>query len=60
MTAAERLENLLNGKPVDRPPFMPAIYDLKSVFLGSAPHTFGQKEQDIIEALTFEAEKLER
>jgi uroporphyrinogen decarboxylase len=59
MTAAERLENLLMGKTVDRPPFMPAIYDLKPTFLHSASHTFGQKEQDIIDALTFEAEQLE-
>ena len=59
MTAAERLENLLVGKTVDRPPFMPAIYDLKPTFLQSASYTFGQKEQDIIDALTFEAEKLE-
>jgi uroporphyrinogen decarboxylase len=59
MTAAKRLENLLLGKPVDRPPFMPAIYDLKPAFLQSASHTFGQKEQDIIDALTFEAERLE-
>jgi uroporphyrinogen decarboxylase len=59
MTAAERLEDLLNGKPVDRPPFMPAIYDLKPAFLQSASHSFGQRDQDIIEALTFEAERLE-
>jgi uroporphyrinogen decarboxylase len=59
MTATQRLENLLNGKPVDRPPFMPAIYDLKPAFLQAAPHTFGQKKQDIIDALIFEAEQLE-
>ncbi len=59
MTATERLENLLNGKPVDRPPFMPAIYDLKPAFLQAAPHTFGQKKQDIIDALIYEAERLE-
>jgi uroporphyrinogen decarboxylase len=59
MTATERLENLLNGNPVDRPPFMPAIYDLKPAFLHAAPHTFGQTKQDIIDALIFEAEDLE-
>jgi len=59
MTATERLENLLNEKPVDRPPFMPAIYDLKPAFLQADPFTFGQKKQDIIDALTFEAEELE-
>jgi uroporphyrinogen decarboxylase len=59
MTATERLENLLHGNPVDRPPFMPAIYDLKPAFLHAAPHTFGQNQQDIIDALIFEAEQLE-
>jgi uroporphyrinogen decarboxylase len=59
MTATERLENLLNGKAVDRPPFMPAIYDLKPAFLQADPFTFGRKKQDIIDALTFEAEELE-
>ena len=58
MTAVERLENLLNGKPVDRPPFMPAIYDLKPTFVHAASHTFGQTELDIISALEFEAEQL--
>lgn len=59
MTATQRLENLLNGKPFDRPPFMPAIYDLKPAFLDADPFTFGQTKQDIIEALIFEAEGLE-
>jgi uroporphyrinogen decarboxylase len=59
MTATERLENLLKGKPVDRPPFMPAIYDLKPVFIQASPHYFGQKKQDLTDALVFEAEQLE-
>lgn len=58
MTAVERLENLLKGKTVDRPPFMPAIYDLKPTFVHATSHTFGQTEQDIINALVFEAEQL--
>ena len=58
MTATERLENLLSGQCVDRPPFMPAIYDLKPSFLNRAPHTFGQNEKDIKDALIFEAEQL--
>jgi uroporphyrinogen decarboxylase len=59
MTARERLIKLLNGEPVDRPPFMPAIYDLKPALLHRDPHTFGQATRDITEALVFEAEKLE-
>jgi len=59
MTATERLENLLHGKPVDRPPFMPAIYDLKPALINAEPHNFGQNRQDIIDALIFEADQLE-
>ena len=59
MTPAERLENLLNGNPVDRPPFMPAIYDLKPSFLKMPPYTFGQNKQDIIDALLYEADQLQ-
>ncbi len=59
MTPAERLENLLNGKPVDRPPFMPAIYDLKPSLLNVPAHTFGQEPQEIIDALIYEADQLQ-
>ena len=59
MTALERLENLLAGNEIDRPPFMPAIYDLKPSFVGSPSHTFGQETQEIIDALTFEVEQLD-
>ncbi len=59
MTALERLENLLAGKEIDRPPFMPAIYDLKPAFVQSSSHTFGQNKQEIIDALTFEVEQLD-
>lgn len=59
MTATERLEHLLTGQPVDRPPFMPAIYDLKPSFLQAPAHTFGQNMKDIIDALVYEAEQLE-
>ena len=59
MTPSERLENLLTGNYTDRPPFIPAIYDLKPSFLNAAPHTFGQKAEDIINALTYEAEQLD-
>jgi len=59
MTATERLENLLKGEPVDRPPFIPAIYDLKPTFLKADPHLFGQKEEEITAALIFEAEQLD-
>ncbi len=57
MTAKERLENLLTGRPVDRPPFMPAIYDLKPSLIQSPSHLFGQDEEGIIRALSYEAEQ---
>jgi uroporphyrinogen decarboxylase len=38
---------------------MPAIYDLKPALLQAAPFFFGQKQEDIIESLIFEAEQLE-
>jgi uroporphyrinogen decarboxylase len=59
MTATERLENLLTGQTVDRPPFMPAIYDLKPALLKAPPHTYGQNKQEIIDALVYEADELE-
>ncbi len=59
MTATERFINLLNGKTVDRPPFLPAIYDLKPILAGCAPHTFGQKKEEVINALLYEATELD-
>ena len=59
MTALERLENLLAGNKIDRPPFMPAIYDLKPALLGSSSHKFGQQSKEVIDALTFEVESLD-
>ena len=59
MNYKQRLINLLKGQPVDRPPFMPAIYDLKPVFINTPLHSFGQDEEQLIQALTYEAEELE-
>jgi len=58
MTPLLRLQNLLSGKPVDRPPFFPALYDYKAGLAGVPPHLFGQKEDEIIRALSVEAEEL--
>jgi uroporphyrinogen decarboxylase len=58
MTPKQRLENLLSGKPVDRPPFFPAIYDYKSTLAKTAPHLFGQNERELFFALRQEAEAL--
>jgi len=59
MNYKQRLTSLLNRLPVDRPPFMPAIYDLKPVFINAPLHTFGQNKKEIISALRFEVEELE-
>lgn len=59
MTAKERLEHLLCGEPADRPPFMPAIYDLKPALIHAPAHTFAQHEGELIRALSFEAEELD-
>jgi uroporphyrinogen decarboxylase len=59
MTPTERFVNLLTGKKVDRPPFMPAIYDLKPSFINVPPHLFGQSQSEISEALAFEAEHMD-
>ena len=58
MNCRDRLIKLLQGEKVDRPPFMPAIYDLKPVFIDAPLHTFGQDEGGLIRALSYEAEKL--
>jgi uroporphyrinogen decarboxylase len=58
MNYRERLIKLLNGKKVDRPPFMPAIYDLKPVLINASPYSFGQNIKELIQALTYEAEEL--
>ena len=59
MNPKQRLTNLLNGLPVDRPPFFPAIYDLKPVFISAPFHTFGQSKEEIIRALKYEVEVLQ-
>lgn len=58
MNYKQRLVNLLNGLPVDRPPFMPAIYDLKPVLINAPLHTFGQNAEQLIQALSYEVEVL--
>jgi len=59
MNYKHRLIKLLKGHPIDRPPFLPAIYDLKPVFINAPLHTFGQDEEQLIQALDFEVEELE-
>jgi len=37
MTPRQRIEGLLAGKPVDRIPFCPAVYDHKAALIGTTP-----------------------
>lgn len=59
MNYKQRLLHLLNGQPVDRPPFLPAIYDLKPVLIDAPLHTFGQNENELINALRYEVNELQ-
>jgi uroporphyrinogen decarboxylase len=59
MSPKQRLTKLLHHQPIDRPPFLPAIYDLKPIFIGAPLHTFGQNEDDLLHALRYEVEELQ-
>ena len=59
MNCNQRLINLLNHKAVDRPPFLPAIYDLKPSLINAPQHSFGQQKEELLKALAFEAEVLQ-
>ena len=37
MTPRQRIQNLLEGKPVDRTPFCPAVYEHKAALIGAKP-----------------------
>jgi len=37
MTPRQRIQNLLVGKPVDRTPFCPAVYEHKAALIGASP-----------------------
>lgn len=58
MKPKERLENLLAGRPVDRPPFYPALYDFKAGLMGVAPHRFALSSDEVTSALRREAKEL--
>ncbi|MFH0921182.1 MAG: uroporphyrinogen decarboxylase family protein [Fibrobacterota bacterium] len=58
MTPRERLDAMLDGRPVDRPPFFPALYDYKAALAGVPPHLFGQDEASLLRALRLEAAEL--
>jgi uroporphyrinogen decarboxylase len=49
MTGRERVEALLGGSPVDRPPFGPAVYEHKAALIGETPSRLA-RDADLLEA----------
>jgi uroporphyrinogen decarboxylase len=58
MTSKERILALVGGDAVDRPPFMPAIYDLKATLAEVPAHEFGRTVEEVELALQREVELL--
>jgi uroporphyrinogen decarboxylase len=58
MTSKERILALVHGDAVDRPPFMPATYDLKATLAEVPAHEFGRKAEELELALDREVELL--
>jgi uroporphyrinogen decarboxylase len=55
----ERIEALLAGKPVDRPPFVPAVYEHKAALVGSTPSAVARNTMLLEQALARELELYE-
>jgi uroporphyrinogen decarboxylase len=56
VTGRERIERLLAGRPADRPPFCPAVYEHKAALIGTSPSRLA-RDPDLLErALLREAE----
>jgi uroporphyrinogen decarboxylase len=56
MTPRQRIENLLAGRPADRVPFCPAIYEHKAALVGATPSNLS-RDVDLFErALVHEVE----
>lgn len=58
MTPRERLEALLRGEAVDRPPFFPALYDYKAASARVPAHEFGTEDGRLDAAFRAEVEQL--
>lgn len=58
MTSKERILALVRGDAVDRPPFMPAIYDLKATLAEVPACEFGRNADEVVLALEREVEQL--
>ncbi len=56
MTPRQRIENLLAGRPADRVPFCPAIYEHKAALIGTTPSTMSRDAGLFEKALAREVE----
>ncbi|MCX6559779.1 MAG: hypothetical protein NTZ26_04625 [Candidatus Aminicenantes bacterium] len=56
MNGRERIAALLAGKPVDRPPFVPAVYEHKAALVGSTPSAVARNTMLLEQALARELE----
>ncbi len=56
MTGRERIESLLAGRPADRVPFCPAIYEHKAALVGTTPSRLSRDPGLLERALLREAE----
>jgi uroporphyrinogen decarboxylase len=59
MTGLERIKALLAGKPADRPPFLPAVYEHKAALIGSTPSAVARNAMLLEQALARELEVYE-
>lgn len=56
MDARDRLERAWGRRPVDRPPFVPAVYEHKAFLIGRTPSDVARDSGLLLEALTAELE----
>ena len=59
MTGRGRIEALLAGRPVDRPPFVPAVYEHKAALIGVTPSAMSRNAELLEQALSRELDLYE-
>jgi len=58
-TGLQRCQAALRGEPVDRPPFLPAVYEHKAWFLGRTPSEVARDPELLFRAVLAEYERLQ-
>jgi uroporphyrinogen decarboxylase len=59
MTGKKRMDALLNGQTVDRPPFAPAVYEHKAALIGVTPSAMSRNAELLEHALSRELDLYE-